>query len=141
MVSICIFSALLDTVILNSIQFWNRDNPIKASDLDDDGQTKVAQVGNLTMRWTSTSEGAIVTYGRHGAIERRAVIVSSATGYRLLDERGMTLAETEYAPNGTVTVLDYDCRFVQQWTDDQLGLLVRSHGTIQGESVALLSPR
>ena len=54
-------SALLDAFIFNSIQFWSGNTPIKASDLDDDGQTKVAQVGDLTMRWTSRSEGATVT--------------------------------------------------------------------------------
>ena len=135
------FSALLDAFIFNSIQFWSGDNPVKASELRDDGQTKVAQVGDLTMRWTATSEGATVTYERRGIIERRAKIVSSATGYRLLDERGMMLAEAEYAADGTLTVLDHDCQVVQRWTDDQLRVLVQSHGTTLGESVALLSPK
>ena len=140
-IPVYMFSALLDAFIFNSIQFWSGDSPIKASDLGDDSQTKVAQVGDLTMRWTPTSEGATVTYERHGVIERRATIVSSATGYRLIDERGMTLAETEYAVDGTLTLLDRDCQVVQRWTDDQLGLLVRSHGATQGESIALLSPK
>jgi hypothetical protein len=140
-VPVYMFSALLDAFIFNSIQFWSGDNPVKASELGDDGQTKVAQVGDLTMRWTATSEGATVTYERHGAIERRAMIVSSATGYRLLDERGMTLAETEYAADGTLTILDQECQVVQRWTDDQLRVIVRSHGTTLGESVALLSSR
>jgi hypothetical protein len=100
-IPVYMFSALLDAFIFNSIQFWSGNNPIKVSDLDDDGQTKVARVGDLTMRWTSTSEGATVTYERNGIIERRAMIVSSATGYRLLNERGNTLAEVEYAADGT----------------------------------------
>ena len=140
-IPVYMFSALLDAFIFNSIQFWSGDSPIKASDLDDDGRTKVAQVGDFTMRWTSTSEGATVTYERHGVIERRATIVSSATGYRLVNERGNTLAEAEYAVDGTLTLLDRDCQVVQRWTDDQLGLLVRSHGATQGESIALLSPK
>ena len=140
-IPVYMFSALLDAFIFNSIQFWSGNNPIKASGLDDDGQTKVAQVGDLTMRWTSTSEGATVTYERSGIIERRAMIISSATGYRLLNERGNTLAEVEYAADGTLTILDHDCRVVQRWTDDQLRLLVQGHGAALGESVALLSAR
>jgi len=140
-VPVYMFSALLDAFIFNSIQFWSGDNPVKASELGDDGQTKVAQVGDLTMRWAATSEGATVTYERAGIVERRATIVSSATGYRLLDEKGMTLAEAEYAADGTLTVLDQDCQVVQRWTDDQLQVIVRSHGTTLDQSVALLSSR
>jgi hypothetical protein len=140
-IPVYMFSALLDAFIFNSIQFWSGDNPIKASDLENDGRTKVAQVGDLTMRWTSTSEGATVTYERSGIIERRAMIVSSATGYRLLNERGNTLAEVEYAVDGTLTVLDQDCRVVQRWTDDQLRLLVQGHGAALGESVASSSAK
>ena len=140
-VPVYMFSALLDAFIFNSIQFWSGDNPVKASELGDDGQTKVAQLGDLTMRWAPTSEGATVTYERHGVIERRATILSSTTGYRLLDEKGVTLAEAEFSVDGTLTLLDRDCQVVQRWTDDQLGLLVRSHGTTEGESVALLSSK
>ncbi|MGH7146972.1 MAG: DUF3332 family protein [Nitrospiraceae bacterium] len=137
-VPVYMFSVLLDAFIFNSIQFWSGDNPVKASELGDDGQTKVAQVGDLTMRWTPTSEGATVTYDRHGIIERRATIVSNATGYRLLDERGMTLAEAEFAFDGTLAVLDHDCQVVQRWTGDQLRSIVQSNGISPGESVALM---
>ena len=140
-IPVYMFSALLDSFIFNSIQFWSGDNPIKASDLSDDGHTKVAQVGDLTMRWTSTSEGATVTYERRGIIERRAMIVSSATGYRLVNDKGNTLAEVKHASDGTLTVLDQDCRVVQRWTDDQLRLLVQGHGAALGESAALLSAK
>ena len=140
-IPVYMFSALLDSFIFNSIQFWSGDNPIKASDLNDDGQTKVARVGDLTMRWTSTSEGATVSYERSGIIERRARIVSSASGYRLLSEKGTTLAEVEYATDGTLTVLDQDCRVVQRWTDDQLRGLVQGNGASLGESAALLAAK
>lgn len=140
-VPVYMFSALLDAFIFNSIQFWSGDNPVKASALGDDGQTKVAQVGDLTMRWTATSEGATVTYERKGIIERRATIVSSATGYRLIDEKGLTLAEAEYAVDGTLTVLDQDCQIVQRWTGDQLRIIVQSHGTTLGESMVLMSAK
>ena len=140
-IPVYMFSALLDAFIFNSIQFWSGDNPVKASELGDDGQTKMAQVGDLTMRWAATSEGATVTYERHGIVERRATIVSSQTGYRLLDEKGMTLAETEYAADGTLTVLDQDCQVVQRWTGDQLQEIAESRGTTLGASLALLSSK
>ena len=119
-IPVYMFSALLDAFIFNSIQFWSGDNPVKASELGDDGQTKVAQVGDLTMRWTATTEGATVTYERHGTAERRAAIVSSATGYRLIDETGTLLAEAEKKQDGSVTLLNRDCQVIKQWTSDQL---------------------
>ena len=140
-VPVYMFSALLDAFIFNSIQFWSGDNPVKASELEEDGQTKVAQIGDLTLRWTPTNEGATVTYERHGIIERRATIVSSATGYRLLDEKGRTLAEAESAADGTFTILDHNCQVVQRWTGDQVRVMVQSHGTKLGESVALVSSK
>jgi uncharacterized protein DUF3332 len=140
-VPVYMFSALLDAFIFNSIQFWSGDNPVKAYELGDDSQTKVAQVGGLTMRWIATSEGATVTYEQRGIVERRATIVSSATGYRLLDEKGMTLAEAEYATDGTLTVLDQNCQIMQRWTDDQLRVIVRSHRTTLDKPVALLSSK
>jgi len=59
----------------------------------------------------------------------------------LLDERGLTLAEADYAVNGTLTVLDQECQVVQRWTGDQLRVIVQSHGTTLGESVALMSAK
>lgn len=135
-VPVYMFSALLDGFIFNSIQFWSGDNPIKASELENDGLTKVARFGDVTVRWTPTSEGTAVIYERHGIIERRATIVSSAAGYRLLDERGSLLAEAEYAADGTVAVLDHDCHLVQRWTSDQLRSIVQGHGAILDESEA-----
>jgi hypothetical protein len=132
-VPVYMFSALLDAFIFNSIQFWSGDSPIKSSDLDNDGQIKVARLGEATVRWTPRNEGATVTYERHGIIERRATIVPSAAGYRLLDERGSLLAEAEYGADGTVTVLDPDCQVVQRWTRDQLRSIVQGHGTILDE--------
>jgi hypothetical protein len=119
-IPVYMFSALLDAFIFNSIQFWSGDNPVKASEPGDDGQTKVVQVGGLTMRWTATSNGATVTYERHGIVERRATIETNATGYRLIDETGALLAEAEKGQDGSVTLLDRDCQVVKQWTSDQL---------------------
>jgi hypothetical protein len=80
------------------------------------------------------SEGTAVAYERNGIVERRATIVQSATGYRLVDEAGTTLAEAEYAADGTVTVLDHDCQVVQRWTGDQPRSIVQGHGAILDES-------
>lgn len=78
------------------------------------------------------------TYERRGIIERRATIVLSETGYRLVNESGNTLAEVEYDGEGALTVLDHDCRVVQRWTDNQLRVLVQGYGASLGESVALM---
>lgn len=57
-------------------------------------------------------------------------MVCSAAGYRLVDEGGAALAEAEYAPDGTITLLDHDCQVVQRWTSDQLRSIVQGHGAI-----------
>ena len=77
-----------------------------------------------------------MTYERYGFIERRATIVSSAAGYRLVDEGGVALVEAEYTVDGTVTVLDRDCQVVQRWTSDQLRSIVQGHGAILDKSEA-----
>ena len=120
---------------LNSIQFWSGDDPIKSSELENDGLTKVARFGDVAVRCTPTIEGTAVTYERHGIIERRATNVSGAAGYRLVDEGGAALVEAEYTVDGTVTVLDHDCQVVQR-SSDQLRSIVQGHGAILNESEA-----
>jgi hypothetical protein len=129
-VPVYMFSALLDGFIFNSIQFWSGDNPVKAADLNRDGITKTAVFGETTIRWTQTDEGALVTYERHGTVERRATIISSGAGYRLIDEDGIVLAEAEYAADGAISILDSECRVVQRWTSDQLRSITQSRGAI-----------
>ncbi len=113
------FSLLLDTFIFNSIHFWTGDSPIKSSDLQNDA-TRVAALGETTIRWTFLKDGATVTYERDGVIERRATIVAGATGYRLIDENGSLLSEAEYGTDGSVNLLDGDRRIVNRWTKEQL---------------------
>jgi hypothetical protein len=136
-VPVYMFSALLDGFIFNSIQFWSGDNPVKASDLNLDGITKTAVLGETTIRWTQTDEGALVTYERHGIVERRATIISSGAGYRLIDESGIVLAEAEYEADGSVSVLDRDCRVVQRWTGDQLRSMTQNRDAMLDESAAI----
>lgn len=113
------FSALLDTFIFNSMHFWTGDSPIKESDLGSDG-TKVATLGETTVRWTPSGDGATVTYERQGVVERRAMIVATETGYRLVDEKGNLLSEAEYAADGTIRLLNGDCQVVKELTQEQL---------------------
>ncbi|MBH0180150.1 MAG: DUF3332 family protein [Nitrospira sp.] len=136
-VPVYMFSAILDGFIFNSIQFWSGDNPVKAADLNRDGTTKMVVLGETTIRWTQTGEGALVTYERHGIVERRATIIANSAGYRLIDESGIVLAEAEYEADGAVRVLDRDCRVVQQWTGDQLRSITQGRDAIVNESAAM----
>jgi hypothetical protein len=113
------FSALLDTFIFNSMHFWTGESPIKASDMGSDG-TKVTTLGDTTIRWTPSEGGATVTYERHGIVERRATIVASSRGYRLVDEDGNLLSEAEYSADGAVRLLNRDRQVLQQWSEEQL---------------------
>jgi uncharacterized protein DUF3332 len=119
------FSALLDTFIFNSMHFWTGESPIKGSAVGSDGDSKVVTMGDTTIRWTPSDDGAAVTYERHGAIERRATIMPNPTGYRLVDHNGHLLAEAEYSPDGDVRLLNGDCRVVSQWTKEQLKSLAQ----------------
>ena len=115
------FSALLDTFIFNSMHFWTGESPIKSSsDVDGDGRTKTVTVGDTTIRWIPSQDGATVTYERHGVVQRRASIVASETGYSLVDEHGNLLSEAEYAANGNVRLLNGECQVVKELSQDQL---------------------
>jgi Domain of unknown function (DUF3332) len=119
-IPVYMFSTLLDAFIFNSIQFWSGSNPVKANDAGGDGATRVVQLGEVTVTMAESDRGATVTYKRNGLIERRAIIETSATGYRLIDETGVLLAEAEKRQDGSVTLLDRNCQVVRQWTSDQL---------------------
>ena len=119
------FSALLDTFIFNSMHFWTGESPIKASGTNSDG-TKMTTLGETTIRWTPSQDGATVTYERHGFVERRATIVAGATGYRLIGEDGHLLAEAEYDANGSVRLLDGACRMVNQWSRKELSAIAEA---------------
>ena len=119
-IPVYMFSTLLDAFIFNSIQFWSGSNPVKANDAGGDGATRVVQLGEVTVTMAESDRGAMVTYEQNGLIERRAIIETSATGYRLIDETGVLLAEAEKRQDGSVTLLDRNCQVVRQWTSDQL---------------------
>ncbi len=113
------FSALLDAFIFNSIHFWTGDSPIKYSDISSDG-TRIISLGDTTIRWTLSDDGATVSYERQGVVERRATIVPSETGYRLVDDHGNLLSEAGYVVDGSVRLLNGDCQVVEQWSKGQL---------------------
>jgi hypothetical protein len=128
------FSALLDTFIFNSMHFWTGESPIKASDIGSDG-TKVTTLGETTIRWTPSDDGARVVYERWGVVQRHATIVASAMGYRLVDENGSLLSEAEYGTDGSVRLLDGDCRVVNQWSGEQLKSIIQGSNRTFGEVV------
>ena len=111
-IPVYMFSALLDAFIFNSIQFWTGGNPIKANDAAGNGATRVARLGGVTVTMAESDRGTTVTYERNGIVERRAIIETSATGYRLINESGALLAEAEMGRDGSVTLLDRDCQVV-----------------------------
>jgi uncharacterized protein DUF3332 len=122
-IPVYMFAALLDAFVFNSIQFWTGDNPVKVTDAGSDGATRVVRLGEITMTMVERGRGTTVTYERNGIVERRAIIETSATGYRLIDETGTLLAEAEKAQDGSVTFLDRDCQLAGRWTRDQLVVL------------------
>jgi hypothetical protein len=115
-IPVYMFSALLDAFIFNSIQFWSGGNPVKANDAGGDGATRIVRLGGVTVTMVESDRGTTVTYERNGIVERRAIIETSATGYRLINETGALLAEAEMGQDGSVTLLDRDCQVVRQWT-------------------------
>ena len=119
-IPVYMFATLLDAFIFNSIQFWTGDNPVKGSDAGDDGAIRVVRLGGVTVKVAESDRGATVTYERNGIVERRAMIETSAKGYRLIDETGVLLAEAEKGQDGSVTLLDRDCQVVGRWSPDQL---------------------
>jgi uncharacterized protein DUF3332 len=122
-IPVYILSPLIDAFIFNPIQFWTGDNPVKATDVGSDGATRVVRLGEITMTMVESGRGTTVTYERNGIVERRAMIETSATGYRLIDETGTLLAEAEKGQDGSVTFLDRDCQVAGRWTRDQLVVL------------------
>lgn len=90
--------------------------------------TKVTILGDTMIRWRPSEGGATVTYERNGIVERRATIVASSTGYRLVDEHGNQLSEAEYSADGAVRLLNRDRQVLQQWSEEQL------HTIAQGRS-------
>lgn len=127
-IPVYMFATLLDAFIFNSIQFWTGDNPVKGTDAGGDGATRVVRLGGVTVKVAESDQGATVTYERNGIVERRAMIETSATGYRLIDETGVLLAEAEKGQDGSVTLLDRDCQVVGRWSPDQLMALAGETG-------------
>lgn len=122
------FSALLDMFIFNSMHFWTGESPIKASEIGSD-DTKVTTLGETTIRWTPLEDGAVVTYERDGVVERHAMIITGAKGYRLLDENGSLLSEAEYGTDGSVRLLDGNCRVINQWNRKELTVIAADNST------------
>lgn len=127
------FAALGDAIIFNSIEFWTGDNPIKASDKDNEGRTRVAQVGDTTVAVAFARDGnsASVTYSREGEIVRTGKIIATYEGYQLMDEKGHQLYAAEPAVHGGVNMVDENCQLVQHVSEDQLLLSAEKLAAVQ----------
>jgi len=134
-VPVYMFSALLDTFIFNSMHFWTGESPIKASDLGNDG-TRVTTLGETTIRWAPSADGATVTYERHGMVERRATIVAGEKGFQLIDDHGAILSAAEYGLDGGIQLLDADGRVVKRWSAEQLSVIAQGSRAVVEEGVA-----
>lgn len=128
------FSALLDMFIFNSMHFWTGDSPVKAYDDLSGEHTKMARLGETTVRWIPSEKGASVTYERHGIVERRASIVAGHNGFRLIDEHGTLLSEAEYGVDDTVRFLNSDCQVVKQFTPEQLRAIAMDSPALSAEA-------
>jgi len=82
--------------------------------------TQVTTVGETTIRWTPLDNGARVVYERWGVVERRATIVASEAGYRLIDENNRVLSDGEYAADGSLQLRDSNGQLVNRWSQEQL---------------------
>jgi len=87
--------------------------------------TRVTTVGETTIRWTPLDDGARVVYERWGVVERRAKIVASEAGYRLIDENNRVLSEIEYDTDGSVQLRDGSGRLINRWSEEQLHSMVQ----------------
>lgn len=127
------FAALGDAIVFNSIEFWTGDNPIKASDKDNEGRTRVAHVADTTIAVTFAKDGnsASVNYSREGQIVKTGAIVASNEGYQLMDEKGHQLYAAEPSVNGGLNLVDKNCQLVQHLSDDQLALGIEKLATVQ----------
>lgn len=109
-VPVYMFSALLDAFVFNSIQFWSGDNPIKVT-YDAEGRIKEVRSGETTITVSAPPQGAVeVIYSTNGTVLRRATIIETSGGYRLVDEAGHPLSEVELSSDGGVRWLNGDCQ-------------------------------
>lgn len=115
-------SLLADAVIFNSIQFWTGDNPIKASQVEDDENIRVVRMGDITA--TMTTAGASsrihVAYAKDGRVYKTANIVTDGDTYQFVDEKGHTQYAAQLDDAGHVTLVDDECRSLGELPLDQL---------------------
>lgn len=118
------FAALGDAIVFNSIQFWTGDNPIKLTDGGEDGRTKVARVGDVTvtMTFASDNSSARATYVKDGQVFRTAEIVRDGDSYRVLDGNGRHLYSGEVTAEGGLNIVNEECQLLEAISGEQLAL-------------------
>lgn len=132
------FALLGDALIFNSIEFWTGDNPIKAGSEDNEGRTRVAQVGDTTIAVAFAGDGnsASVSYSKEGQIIRTGTILATDEGYQLTDEKGHQLYAAELAIHGGVNLVNENCQLVQHLSEDQLLLSAEKLASVHAVQVA-----
>jgi hypothetical protein len=114
-IPVYMFSALLDAFVFNAIQFWSGDNPIKLTQ-DVNGHIQEVQLGDTTIgiSWSEDRRSAALVYRQQGRITKTANIVEQGTGFRLVEHSGSSVYVGEVSPDGSLTIVDHDCRLVDR---------------------------
>jgi hypothetical protein len=111
-IPVYMFSALLDAFVFNAIQFWTGDNPIKVTQ-NSDGHIHEVQLGKTTISvvWSEDHRSAALTYRQEGQMTKTATIVEQAGGFRMIEDESPVYI-SEFNVDGSVNILDRDCRLV-----------------------------
>lgn len=120
-IPVYMFSALLDAFVFNSIQFWRGDNPIKVT-RDSDGRIREARIGDTTIvvAWAEDGRSATLTYQQEGRTFKTGKIVEDTQGLRMLSAEGREWYRAEPRADGSVAVIDGDCRLLEHWSPERL---------------------
>jgi len=116
------FSLLIDALLLNSIEFWGGENPVKLSDTHEDGRTRVVRLGETIATMTAENDGnsVHVTYAKAGRVFKRGEIVKAGDSYRFVDGTGHHLYSAEMRQTGELTILDENNRLVGEISPELL---------------------
>ena len=120
-IPVYMFSALLDAFIFNAIQFWSGDNPIKLT-YDADGNIHVVELGDTTISisWSEDHRSAALMYRQQGRMIKTATIVEAGSGFHLVEDGGSQIYLSEFSRDGSVNIVDGDCRLVDHVSFERL---------------------
>ncbi|MEX5213929.1 MAG: DUF3332 domain-containing protein [Nitrospiraceae bacterium] len=101
-------STLVDALVLNSIEFWTGQNPVKVSRTSSSNGTKTVRVGDLRTEVVFISDEASnrVEYRRDGMVVTTGTVIETGGHLKLVDQNGQELFTAEVSRDGGVTILD-----------------------------------